>query len=638
MVTHAAKELTGILGFLFLFYAAGSFLDRGVHIKIVDSRQRRLILVCLGMVGWIYFTFLLGVLQLFYTAVVVAAMALCLLTYLAAFRQDWLPALQSGGDLPRRLSPAVIVFLIAAGGVLLFLFVEALSSHIAADAQNYHLFIPQRYIMHHGFYFIPFKPLSNWPANVEMLFLLALIVKDFMLANLVHFLAGALTLLTLYLLCRERAGRFAGLFAAFLFLMNEVVRWIWAVCYTELVTALFFLLAFWFVIKSLEEQDSEKRHLLLAGIFTGAMAGTKLNAFQGGIVLCVVYLSAKIRSGHFRRSLGRLLLYFGVPSVGLLAPWLIKSAVMTGNPVYPLLHSVFGGPEWNMKLSQSMDEVYLKMGMGRTLLDYVCLPFRVIWYGNYDFAHFFGVIDKTWIAFVPLSALFGIRLPIVRRAMCAAGLYFCCWAAGTQQMRHLIPILALLSVAGALTLAHWISRISGRRIASLVKAAFLVAASVYLVYTVDLDRSVWGSPSAYTMFVPRPAEEQALDQYVNRRLPTTARILIPSLWYGFSLDRDVIAENVQNAHQIAQLLLSGNNESEIYKTLTREKFTHVLTDTAHECQESPPAFCRMLKNRQYLLPVFRNSWFTLYQLLPQEPKPPSPAMIPLQPLATSAPL
>jgi hypothetical protein len=620
MVTYAIKELAGILFLAFLFFATGRFLDRGLAVKVADSAQRRLFFVGLGMVAWIYFIFLLAVAQLLYPTVLIVAMALCVAGYLALFRQEWPAALRTGVRLPPRLSPAAAVVLLAMGSVLLFQLVQALSTHIAPDSQNYHLFVPRRYLLHHGFCYLPFRPTSNWPLNIEMLFLLAMVVADYVQTNLMHLLCTGLTLAALYLFGRERAGRFAGLLAAFFFLVNEVVRWICSLAYPELGMTLFFFLSFWFVAKSLDEPEFEKRHLLVAGIFAGAMAGCKLNAFVGGVALGVVYLTARLGAGHFRRSLGRLLLYFGAPSVCLLAPWLIKSAVMTGNPVYPFLYRVFGGVEWTAALSDDFVKTHLAMGMGHKPLDLLLLPFHVIWNGGYDFQHFFGVIDKSWIAVLPLTAIFGFRLPVVRRALFAALIYFGAWGLGTQQMRHLIPVLPLLAAAAAMTLADWFSRIPRRRVAAVLKPVFLLGAAVYLVYVVDLDASTWGSPAAGRQFRQREPDFDSFDKFVNERLPPNARILYPELtpffWYGLTLDRDIVATNLVATPQIHRLLLFGQNDAAIYDKLRHEKFTHVLTETGKKCGQNPPAFCALVKNPQYVKDVFHNGAFTLYELLP----------------------
>jgi hypothetical protein len=380
-------------------------------------------------------------------------------------------------------------------------------------------------------------------------------------------------------------------------------------------------MSFWFISKSLDEPDREKNHLLIAGVFAGAMAGCKLNAFVGGVVLGVVYLTARLGSGRFWLSVRRLFVCYGIPAVGLLLPWSIKSAVSTGNPVYPFLFGLFGGPEWNDQLTQEFVAAHRNIGMGREPLDYLFLPFRVIWYGQYDFTHFYGIVDKLWIALVPLAALFGIRRPVVRRAMFAALLYFVAWALGTQQMRHLIPVLPLLAAGAAITLAHWIGKIPRRAVVTVLKSVLLLAAAVYLVYVVEQDPSAFGSAKQGQVFLSRPSEELALEQFVNRRLPKKARILNPNVHLGFHLDREIVAHNLMHTNQIKRLLLSERTPDRIYRKLRSKRITHVLVRANRRDDALPPLFEKMLADPLFARPVFRNARFVVFELSPKVESP-----------------
>lgn len=640
MVLHVALESCGLFFLIFLFYAAGAILERKIPIGITDPWQRHLFRICLGMVAWIYLIFALAALHLVYSVVFAILMGMCILFYLLMARPDRSFFWSDGARLSWRWSPAMLVFLASLGVVLAFLFVQSLEPRITADSQNYHLYVPQRYIQRHGFYYLHYKPISNWPLNFELLFLLAMMVKDYMLAHLVHFLAGTLTLLALYLMGREQEGRFAGSMAVFFFLMNEAVRWIYPVCYSDLAIALFFILAFWFVMKSLDEPEAEKRHLLTAGIFAGAMAGCKINSFVGGLVLGVVYLTARLRSGTFRRDFLRMMLYFGLPSFVLLLPWLIKSAWMTGNPVYPFLYDLLGGREWNDTLSRAFVEAHRNAGMGREPLDYLLLPFRVIWHGDYQFSRFYGIIDKSWVVLVPFSLLFGIRRPMVRRALFGGLLYFCAWALGTQQIRHLIPVLTLLSFAAAVTLAEMIKKIPRRQTGRFVQAILLLAAAGYLICVTNQDLTPYGSYEAGKKFLSRNKDEVGLDEFVNRELSANARILSPDSNYGLFFKPEVISPNLLGTPQITELLLSEPTANGVYRKLRAKHITHILLGRKVRKKDFPKNFWRLLDDKRRAREIFKNRKFLLFELLPPPPASPdansTPTVQPAEPADPSA--
>ena len=57
-------------------------------------------------------------------------------------------------------------------------------------------------------------------------------------------------------------------------------------------------------------------------------------------------------------------------------------------------------------------------------MDYLLLPFRVIWMSKWNYTHFYGVISRAWIVLVPVSVIFGLKKPAVRRgAFCRLALF-----------------------------------------------------------------------------------------------------------------------------------------------------------------------------------------------------------------------
>ena len=99
-------------------------------------------------------------------------------------------------------------------------------------------------------------------------------------------------------------------------------------------------------------RHSTKRteHRLLA--LCGLLAGSAMACKYTGAVSVVLPLAAMIAlravvateplAAHVRRGFVELAL-FGAGVLVAVGPWLVKNAVETGNPVYPLAYSVFGG-------------------------------------------------------------------------------------------------------------------------------------------------------------------------------------------------------------------------------------------------------------------------------------------------------
>ena len=147
---------------------------------------------CLGLGFWIAVLFLLCALRQLtsthlWTVIALVAISTCATRFRTAVR------LTSRGTWPvlqfTQLLPILLLGLLLAPS-----FVLALGPHLIWDDDVYHLTLPKLFLEHGGFRPVPLSVYSNWPLNVELLFGLAMLVKDYILAKLLHFGFGLLTL------------------------------------------------------------------------------------------------------------------------------------------------------------------------------------------------------------------------------------------------------------------------------------------------------------------------------------------------------------------------------------------------------------------------------------------------------------
>lgn len=613
MIAFYLRYLFILVVFGGVYYAAGFLTHKLISPANNIQKPSALLGISLGVIFWIYAIFLLAALHVLYAFTLYLTVGIVIIWFLKLRRKSpfefaW-PTI--------KLEPDKVFFVLCVAGVLLVIWDNTLSPRLTADARNYHLLFSQIMIKNHGFTWIPFKPITNWPLNVEMLFTIALIVKDYVLAKLMHFSFGVLLLVAIFQFTKENRGTFAGMLAVIFFLMNDVILRVMPSSYSDLGVTFFFFMAFWYMTKALREPDLEKYYLLLSGIFAGAMAGCKMNGFIGGIILGILFLGVKMKDGELIKSFGRMMLYFGCPAVLLLSPWLIKSAVMTGNPVYPFLFNIFGGPEWNAQLSADLTRAHINMmGMGREPIDYLLLPFRVIWYGQWDFAHFWGIIRRIWIVLVPLAIIVGIRRRIIRWALFVSLLYFISWALGSQQMRYLIPVLALLSFSAAASLAAAVSWIGNKKAARAVSAVILVAASCYLLFAVNSHAmnpklTLWPKPPMIDKTIPKHIE------FINKKLPEDAKILFLNDNNGLYLERDFICPNLLSVPQITRMLLMGRPDGKVCRNLKRKGITHICfrNDGREKTRGVTKTARSLLKNKKLTKRIYKKHGVEIYELL-----------------------
>jgi hypothetical protein len=283
-------------------------------------------------------------------------------------------------------------------------------------------------------------------------------------------------------------------------------------------------------------------------------------------------------------------LRFALPVLALWLPWLGKSAVSTGNPVYPLLYGVFGGPDWSVQLGARFTAWQQGMGMGREPLDYLLLPLRVILLSDRGYDQFDGSLGAFWLVLLPLALVFVGRNALVRQCLGIGGLYFLFWALTSQQMRFLIPILPLLALASATALEEVIARLGGARERWVAQA---LALFLGLALVVGVNASVL-SAGYRTVGRYRAPTEPLLGslvppvfRFVNSELPPDARLLFLGTNQGFFCHREYLADSFFEASQIAAWLVSTRDGDGVADLLQRRGVSHVLIDRQPRGAEYP---------------------------------------------------
>jgi len=191
-------------------------------------------------------------------------------------------------------------------------------------------------------------------------------------------------------------------------------------------------------------------HMLMTGCFLGFCAGTK---YAGLIVIAVTLPTlaiAAIRHGECR-------LIRGITGAGVLAvligcPWYLRNWYWLGTPIYPppVLGDVFkprGMPPESLRafLSYTLNE--RGRGMGRSMLDFALLPFRLTYFtANF---HGAGGIGLLPLGFGWLGLWLARHQHAARMLAVWAGLLTAAWFITQQEARFLIHAIAVAGMFGA---------------------------------------------------------------------------------------------------------------------------------------------------------------------------------------------
>lgn len=223
---------------------------------------------------------------------------------------------------------------------LLVLFPLAAAPVIDYDGQFYHLTVIKRWLEGGSLRYLPTVTMSQWPLGVEFLFAFPLALWSDTAAKVLHYGLGVLTIVALVQLGRMLGSKQSGLVGAAVLVIvgqNEFKS-----AYIDLGIA--FQTAATVLTWLLWRRTPHRGLWFLMALLCGFTGSFKLT----GIFLGPALFLASLRLHPIKRNdgLGFLLLML-LP----VAPYLIRSAVLTGNPVYPLLANLVPTRDWYPELT-----------------------------------------------------------------------------------------------------------------------------------------------------------------------------------------------------------------------------------------------------------------------------------------------
>lgn len=398
------------------------------------------------------------------------------------------------------------------------------------DGLSYHLAVPKLYLQHGGIYWIPFLHHSNFPFATEMLYAPAIVLGQPPAAKVIHWVFFGLAALAAGLLSERLMGPRTGVWVALAFLLMPVGLWEAGAAYIDLATAAFVLLSCLALVCYLDEGDNRRRWLLLAAFLAGMSAGTKTFSL---VWVGLAFLWISIKQWLSSRKITDSGLFLAV-SLAVCAPWYIKSYVMTGNPVFPFLYSVFGGKGWGKAGAEMYRLTFNKFGMGRTPLDFLMLPWDFLAHGGkfIDQGALLGSPGPLFAALLPAAAIGwkGRSRPLA--VLVAA--YLLVWFEASQQTRYLLPVLGL----GCVLLGSALNR--GRLVTNAGKGVIVLAAviSAYIAYVIAGPAlSIVAGDLTPAEYIQQQMPAYSVISELNNELPAGAKVLMYGETRGFYLNR-----------------------------------------------------------------------------------------------------
>lgn len=535
----------------------------------------------LGFGFLIYFILLLASLGLLYPLPIKIAFAIVAIFFLwkikiPSFQKDLNPSFL-------KLRWKICFFIFFAFSILNLLM--AFMPETFYDALVYHLSVPNYYLLKHKIAPMPYLMHSNFPLNINMLYLWGLVLHDEMLAKLIHFALTLLSGLTVYAAMKKFYSIESAVVSTLIYYsMPILVINSWE-CGNDAGPGFFFGLA---VFSWLNWGNLNKKScLFMSAIFLGIMLGAKYTNVFGvfGLFCVVTFMIFKNRMENLK--LKTTATYVLITSVFIL-PYLIKNYLLTGNPVHPFLFKILGG--------QNLYD----FGGGGAI---VSGPLNLF---NFNFVSFVRSFwDMTLNANQPqdfIGPMFLFLVPIllfVKKQDKNLLLLFCgfivsyiSWYMGTPMFRYLMPSFICLSMI----IGHYSAKIFKQNIlfffvfaflltsnfTSLLNIAYISHLRPYLGQKTNKDEFLSISHPSY----PNPPYKAI--KWINENLPKNAKILFSGENKSYYLKREYVTYSVENNLQpLMEFLKQSKNEKDFLQTLKSEGITHLLINYREAVRVQP---------------------------------------------------
>lgn len=280
---------------------------------------------------------------------------------LAAARPD-LPGDKSVSAEEKRKQRRLVLLLSVPMTVFcLHIFLGGMTPPFDFDVREYHLQGPKEWFQSGQITTLNHNVYTSFPFLSEMFSLGAMVFHNDWWAGAITgklTLAGFqfLTALTVYAVCRRHVGFVPGLIAAIAFLSTPWVTRISIIAYAEGAITFYVMAAAAAALMAIptDHLPNRRRLTAIAGFLAGSAMASKYPGLVSAVIPVGLMLAISFRQRIWRdevsnknREILKLAGIYTVCVVAAIGPWMLKNAVATGNPVYPLAYGVFGGSEWD---------------------------------------------------------------------------------------------------------------------------------------------------------------------------------------------------------------------------------------------------------------------------------------------------
>ena len=461
--------------------------------------------------------------------------------------------------------------------IILFIFImlnlfATMAPPWAIDVLIYHMAVPKLYVIEHSIHYIPSILNSNLPFTIEMLYTVGLLLKNEVLSKLFIFSFGLLTVLAIFSFSKRYFSKRVALFSALIFYTLPLVMENVTIGMVDIGFSFFSFLAFYALINWFKKS---KNWILVSAIFAGLAAGTKFHGLYYLFFLTLIILYKNLFKDLSIKTFLTNAFYFNLIALIIASPWYIKSFIWTGNPVFPLMYSIFGGKYFTARLAESFSNRIMGYGV-KGFLGFLLLPWKLTMHGIL-FKGFMG-IGQIFLAFIPLLLFLKKVKPLIKYILLYTLVLMIAWFFGPQIMRYQFLAWILLSIVAAYS------------INTLLKTKIRFIILLFLISSLAFNSALWYGINSKQLPIAfgLESEEQFYTklknnndymqfQWINANIPKDSKIFFFKKIRGYFSEIDYVSGNPDNQAYVDYSKIQ--KVENLYDRLKEIGITHIMVNT-----------------------------------------------------------
>jgi 4-amino-4-deoxy-L-arabinose transferase-like glycosyltransferase len=312
------------------------------------------------------------------------------------------------------------------------------------DSLIHHLAVPKIYLKEGGIAELSFMTFSFRSINLELLYVLALFIKNDIIARVMHFNFYLLSLIALYYFLKDSFSKNTSLIGVLIFASTPVVFNTASSAYVDLGLTFFcimlFSAVFWY------HKTGDNVYIILGGMMAGLAISSKLNGYLFALLAFLWLVSIIQRE---KQPLKRLLInacIFFMFAFIFDSHLIVKNTVQTGNPFHPVLSLAKGETYQADDAEKKLLPVEVrKLLYNHTWVDELMMPWALSTEVKSKALYTVdGVLGPLFVIFIPFIFLIKRRRYELYSSLAIAGVYTAiCWGMFNVRLRYLMVLFPI---------------------------------------------------------------------------------------------------------------------------------------------------------------------------------------------------